>query len=81
MGVKVGTLVVGRRTRRQRRAANKAEKKLFHRISEEQRENKRRQKEEDNALWEGESLPAEGEAGDRMGRSVIPAYVNTTRIT
>ena len=81
MGIKVGTLVVGRRTRRQRRAASKAEKRLFHRINDEQRENRRRQKKEDDALWEGEPLPAEGEAGDRMGRSVIPAYVSTTRIT
>ena len=81
MGVRVGTLVVGRRTRRQRRAANKAERRLFHKISQEQRENKRQQKEMEDALWEGETLPAEGESGDRMGRSVIPAYVSTTRIT
>ena len=81
MGVKVGTLVVGRRTLRQRRAASRAERQLFHKISSKERESRRRKKKEEDALWEGESLPAEGEAGDRMGRSVIPAYVSTTRIT
>lgn len=81
MGVKVGTLVVGRRTFRQRRAASRAERRLFHKISQEQREIQRRQKEMEDALWEGEPLPVEGEAGSRMGRSVIPAYVSTTRIT
>lgn len=81
MGVKVGTLVVGRRSFRQRRAASRAERRLFHDISQEQRENRRHQKEVEDALWEGESLPVEGEAGSRMGRSVIPAYVSTTRIT
>jgi ATP-binding protein len=81
MGVKVGTLTVGRRTRRQRRAANRAEKQLFHEISEQKKASKQRQKKAEDALLKGESLPAAGEIGDRMGRSVLPAYPTLTRIS
>ena len=81
MAVKVGTLVVGRRTRRQRWQANRAEKQLFHEISEQQRASRQRRKEEEDALLKGAPLPAAGEIGDRMGRSVLPAYPSLTRIS
>ena len=81
MSLKVGSLVIGRQTRRQRRQVARAEKQRFHEINNQRREHRRREKEAEADLWEGQELPAEGEAGDRMGRSVIPAYLSLTRIS
>lgn len=81
MSLKVGSLVIGQQTRRQRRQGAKAERKRFQEISNQRRELKRKEKEAEADLWEGQSLPEEGEAGDRMGRSVIPAYASLTRIS
>lgn len=81
MSLKVGSLVIGRQTRQQRRQVAKAEKQRFHEINDQRRELRRREKEAEADLWEGQNLPEEGEAGDRMGRSVIPAYASLTRVS
>lgn len=81
MSLKVGSLVIGRQTRRQRRQLIKAEKQRFQEVASQRRERRRREKEAEADLWKGESLPAEGEAGDRMGRSMIPAYASLTRVS
>lgn len=81
MSRRIGTLVIGRQSRRDRRRAAKAESARRREIREAEKARAKRLKEAQKAIWNGDYLPPEGESGDRMGRAVFPAHVATTRAT
>ncbi|CED91286.1 ATP-binding protein [Actinomyces succiniciruminis] len=81
MSRRVATLVTGERTRAQVREASRAERHRAAEMRREQRERDRQLKAAQKAIWAGDYLPPEGEAGPRMGRSLVPAHARAERAT
>ena len=79
--VRVAPLVVGKQTRKQKRAMNRRADELRKQYRQEQAEKRRQVKEAEKTIWAGDYLPASGEWGDRTGRNPVPINVHTNRYT
>ena len=79
--VRVAPLVVGKQTRKQKRAMNRRADELRKQYRQEQAEKRRQVKEAEKTIWAGDYLPASGEWGGRTGRNPVPINVHTNRYT
>ena len=78
---RVATLVTGRRTRAQARAARRDERLLEGELRRDERRRERELRAAQKALWAGDYLPAEGEAGPHQGRGSAGGWVRPSRAT
>lgn len=79
--IRVGELVIGAESRGQRRARRRSQGALAARLAAERKAERRRIREETKALWQGDFLPALGEAGPRKGRQFSEARIEFLRTT